>query len=724
MSALRVFVTRELFPFTAGGIGRVVANILATSTQQERENTAILYVGDGLDAQAFTTVYPGVRLQVANKETYQTIDAHGRCYPPYSAFNNTVLHWESVLILQGLRALQEQEGALGYVEFTDWGAAAFASTQEKLLGNDFASTTLAVRLHTTDSILADFEPRAQSLHGLSLYDLERKALADCDLIVAQLEPVSEAFRVFYGFEPDDWQQRSCVHSPPVLLDTLPLAQMSVELEENTPLMFTSKLQDIKRPDVFIRGCIQFMRQLSSYQGKVVFLAHSFDADYQQSIVDLVPDDLANRVVFAKGVNGAAREKMIAESVCIFPSPWESFCLAAYEASLSGAVCVLNDQNPAFGKDTPWRDGENCVKFDGTPGSLANVLVTLFSGTQPTPVPVTQTESVLPWNVAPRARKTQSGEPPRLSAVIINQNEGRGLLASIDSLLSSNCLIDEIVIVDDSSDDPISRELLRKLEAIDDRVRLLRLLVRSGAAAARNAALSEISGEYVVFLRAGERLAAHFLGAAVRGLADNSEFDVVVSHHGTAATSAATVGQATGFDHCHVHYGEARLTGLYENRFAPDSFVIRSELARTLGFDEAMPANETWEMLLRACQLGVRFIASSSVDVTSRAAHPLVASLHGDVSSSVLEAQRRLLHGKRAQLGALRVPGYVASVEGSGGVKLLSLDETSQRLQELLDSETVRYTLALANLLHRRAPWTLRLGKWLIGHARPIYQRLR
>ncbi|MNN31021.1 hypothetical protein D3C81_1446890 [compost metagenome] len=153
--------------------------------------------------------------------------------------------------------------------------------------------------------------------------------------------------------------------------------------------------------------------------------------------------------------------------------------------------------------------------------------------------------------------------------------------------------------------------------------------------------------------------------------------------------------------------------------------MRTERARALGFDEAIPANETWELLLRACQQGVRFIASSSVDVMSKPAYPLLSSLHGDVSAAVMEAQRRLLHGKRVRLGALRVPGYAMSVQGSGGaVTLMSMDETSQRLQELMDSETVRYTLALANLLQRRAPWTLRLGKRLIARLRPLYQRLR
>lgn len=725
MTGLRVFVTRELFPFTAGGIGRVVANILMTSTQQERDNTAILYVGDGVDAQAFSSVYPGVRFQSIHTGSYQTLDSQGRRYPSYGSFNNTVLHWESVLILQGLRALQDQHGALGYVEFVDWGAAAFAATQEKLLGNDFAETVLAVRLHTTDSILADFEPRAQSVHGLSLYDVERKALADCDLIVGQLAPVSEAFRIFYGFEADDWAQRGCVHSPPVLLDTMPMATASVTLEDHTDLLFTSKLQDIKRPDVFIRGCVQFMRANPAYQGKAVFLAHSFDPAYQQSIVDLVPTDLVSRIVFAKGINGAIREKMIAASVCIFPSPWESFCLAAYEASLSGAVCVLNERNPAFGSGTPWLSWNNCVKFDGTPTSLAGALGELFSHTRPRPVPVTQPDTLSPWQIELTPLQAPAGEPPRVSAVVINQDSGRDLLPSIDSLLASTCLIDEILVVDDASSDPISREALKRLESAGNRVRVLRLPVRSGPAAARNAGLAAADGEIVVFVRAGEQLAPHFLGAAVRGLAMHADYDVVVSHHGIAATLPGPGDREADFDHCHVHYGEARLAGLFENRFAPDSFVMRTTRARALGFDEAMPANETWELLLRACQQGARFISSSSVDVMSKPAYPLLSSLHGDISSAVMEAQRRLLHGKRARLGELRVPGYAVSVQGSGGgVTLMSMDETSHRLQELMNSETVRYALAFANLLNRRASWALRLGKWMIARARPIYQRLR
>ncbi len=62
MTGLRVFVTRELFPFTAGGIGRVVANILATSTPQDLQNTAIVYVGDGVDqGMGWNDVYAGLR---------------------------------------------------------------------------------------------------------------------------------------------------------------------------------------------------------------------------------------------------------------------------------------------------------------------------------------------------------------------------------------------------------------------------------------------------------------------------------------------------------------------------------------------------------------------------------------------------------------------------------------------------------------------------------------
>ena len=41
---MKIFVTTELYPFTAGGIGRVIANILSTASEDERKKILILGV--------------------------------------------------------------------------------------------------------------------------------------------------------------------------------------------------------------------------------------------------------------------------------------------------------------------------------------------------------------------------------------------------------------------------------------------------------------------------------------------------------------------------------------------------------------------------------------------------------------------------------------------------------------------------------------------------------
>lgn len=721
---LRVFVTRELFPFTAGGIGRVIANMLMTTPDEDRAEMAVLYVGDNVEPEAFALAHPGVTFLAWPHARFQQVDGCGAIFPPLPAFTHGMLHWESVHVLQGLLELERLSGPIEYVEFVDWGAQAFAATQEKLLGNALTGATLAVRLHTTDSILADFEPRVQSVHGLNLFDLERKALADCDLVVGQIEQVAEAFRVFYGFSEADWNPRLRLHAPPVLLDTMVPAKQTIAITDATPLLFTSKLQDIKRPDTFIRGCIQFLRARPKYQGNVVFLAHSFDARYQEYITSLVPEDLRGRVIFARGVSGGAREKSIAGAVCVFPSPWESFCLAAYEASLSGAACVLNAQNPAFGPGSPWQDGNNCSTFDGSAEDLARVLGELFEAPAGHLVPVQVPKDPLPWcQLHPVASPVEVCLEGLLSVVVVNRDSAGGVLGTLDSILASDLPLERLIVIDDASRDPRDLAALERLAADDPRLVLQRLSVPVGDATARNLGLEAVRTPFVAFLRGGDQVLPGFLGRAVTALAGQPRFDVVVGQVGVTSDAGDVLAGNAGIDGYRIFYGEGRLAGLYENCFAPDSYVIRTETAKRFGFDPTMPALEVWEMMLRACQAGTRFLVTSAVNVL---AYP--SARVNELQAEQLQiAGRRRLQRKRVQLGKLDVPAYftftVSSLPGAMAGDMGSA-EVARRLQELLESESVRYTLALAALLQKRAPWVLRFGKWTIRRLTPIYQRMR
>ena len=123
--------------------------------------------------------------------------------------------------------------------------------------------------------------------------------------------------------------------------------------------------------------IGFMLCTPAYVGDAFLLAHLVGGQLVRHCQQLIPIALLPRFKFMDKVDNELRESVIARSIAICPSAYESFCLAAYEASALGALSILNGDNPAFGNDTPWKQHVNCEKFDGTSGDLLALLCKLW-----------------------------------------------------------------------------------------------------------------------------------------------------------------------------------------------------------------------------------------------------------------------------------------------------------------------------------------------------------
>jgi len=714
---MKVFVTRELHPFTAGGIGRVVGNILAGLDDRARSGTAVVVLGTGIAREAFEAAYPGVTFEEASHRTYELNPPDGTHFAPSWAYSNSILAWESVLAMQALRRLEAAHGPLEFIEFPDWGGLAFSTTQEKLLGRSFTQATIAVRLHTTDSVLADNESRHVDLVALCLHDIERKALADCDLVIGQVPEVAERMRLFYGFSEADWASRLVIHPPPVVIDTRPPAIRSVGLGPKSPIIFSSKIQSVKRPEVFLEGALAFLDEAPGYEGNIMFLAHAFDTSYLARIKEMIPRRHAARVVFLGGVQGAPRESIIAESVCVFPTSWESFCLAAYEASLLGAVCVVNRRNPAFEGSHTWIEGENCHGFDGSPAGLSRALHEAFRVGGGLGI-VRAPAAPLPWERAAALSQAPATAQEAPAATIVLRTEGSGgrLLAAVERTMAIRWRNLRVVVLENGEGDPLVGAALDYIEALDDPEVLV---LRAGCASLESRYAKAITlgdPRFIVLCDAASVFSTRFVEDALSAMAADSQISMATGQQSMTNGELDRAHQGDGtFEDYRIVHGEARASVFYENRASGPMMVLRASLATKLPCMAEGRASDVWRAMLDATAQGIKCVVASEVVVVKDLGHHEARGMKDPRGG-----YHDLLAGRSFRFGNATVPLYAlevgAQLKTVGGGDAASLEA---ELAELRSSEAVRVALGVARRLERLAPWLLRILRSLAG---PVLRR--
>lgn len=614
MGAL-VFVTDELAPFKPGEIGKVIFNIIRSMSEADRRRTIVLLLDSSITQADVSGILPSVRLIAvdSNDESgrFETVGHH----PPRHAYSNTDFHWKSTVVYRALRKLAESE-EIDYVEFIDFGGFGFASVQEKKIGGFLQNACLAVRLHLTHAALFQHEAHFLRSQHLNVVDLERKTLRDCDLVVGHLAPVAEATRRVFGIPTEEWNARLVLHAPPVVLDKAAVgAGWAPSL--TTPIMLGTKVQQIMRPDLFLRGVNAFCNLYPTYKGEIFLSTQSADPDCCQSILKLVPTSASPRFLYDVPLNGCLRSSLIAKSVCVFPSECESFSLAAYEASLLGALVVVNANNPVFGDNTPWHDGLNCIKFDSTALGLAKALERTFVLEKHLSA-VAIPNDPWPWTALKSADRPElniGAENPLVSVLIPHFNLGSYLPATLASVFDQTYSNVEIIVVDDQSTECASRDVVESLRhEVHDRVRVIITPANLGLAAARNFGVTEARGKYVVPLDADDLLHRHFIETAVSALECNPEFDIVVTQaaYFVDEEGIALLSEGRDFDAYKVFVGEPLSGGFRENLFSTATALLRTEMLRSHPYLEALNCYEDWNLYLRLAQFGHRFLVMTGV----------------------------------------------------------------------------------------------------------------
>ncbi|MEA1619901.1 hypothetical protein SOQ14_13335 [Erythrobacter sp. T5W1-R] len=289
---------------------------------------------------------------------------------------------QSYTYLLGLLAAQERFGTtFDIIEFPDFGGWAQATIEAKRAGLAFQNTLISARIHSTQGMLYGVERYVNEPGHWAgvMFDAERHLLSHADIIVGHDPEIIDHTARFYGLE-GRWEGRTHLEFPPVYLDISPgickrADQVSIEIDTSAceDFLFGSRLQPVKRPDLFIRAAILIIERNRGWKGTCRLVCNGWDRSYIEGLKALVPERMREQIQFLEQAKQSERLDHINNSIVIVPSEYESLCLFAFEAALGGRKVILNATCPAFGNGYRWHDGENCLLFDGTVGSLADTM---------------------------------------------------------------------------------------------------------------------------------------------------------------------------------------------------------------------------------------------------------------------------------------------------------------------------------------------------------------
>ena len=619
MSTRRVcIVTDELYPFSAGGIGRLTHNMLKDGLAQPDPVEFHVLVPErvGMPPEKVSLYFgDGVKLHVCSfREPLQrAADDHG-LYPPHKAFRDSRWHGESLDLMLHLKELEAGGLRFDVIEFPDFRGWAFCTLQEKRLGLAFQDALISVRIHSSHGVLVHYEPHTMEVENLGRVEIERKSLLDADRIVAHLPCIATFNQRFYGFD-EKWLEKVVVEFPPVTERTSSPPRTGSPAQRD--LVFVTKIQPIKRPDLFIRAAAMLMRSWPAWTGRAILACHSFDKAYLEEMQALAPADLAGRFFFTKP--GPKREELMRTGVVVIPSDYESLNLTAYEASEAGARLVLNGACLAFGEDSPFVDGVNCHKFDGTTEGLMGAMRRALEGSDLRTVAYQVARPY--WESVkrgPRPVPAPSSEP-LVSIVVTNFNLGHHLPKTLASLAANSYPEVEIIVVDDASSAPFDQVMLERIEKSaaesGSNIRVIRSPVRRGLGGARNVGLRAARGTYVLPLDAKDCLAPEFLSWAVAALEAQPEFSGVVPTVG-CFVSDEELG-ARQFNDYATFLGDCPTYVLVSNRVAGATLLVRRSVLESRPYEERLPGYEDWELYLRLVQEGHRFLVTNQVQVFER-----------------------------------------------------------------------------------------------------------
>ncbi|MEL7013974.1 MAG: hypothetical protein AAFO72_11925 [Pseudomonadota bacterium] len=393
-------VTNELYPLSAGGIGRLMYNFaiqnrdtggpvnlhILVPAELLRENDNQRKVDEAYGDLAQIHIAPDLN----QSQTVINTLMHRGLLNKWSFEAQYAIGFRYYL---GLLEAEKNIGrSLTYVEFPDFGGWATATIEAQRAGIAFQNTAITARLHSTQGVIRReerFSHGPNLWHGVQL-DAERHFLSHAQLVVGHVPGIIDYNAEHYGLA-DAWAGRTRLEFPPILLDDSVASETAKQTVQDVradlasgfglknpsnldpDFVFSSRFQQFKRPELFVRAAIVMLDNRPEYTGTFRLISYGWDEDYLEWLQSLVPPIYRKRILFQLDTPPDVREQFIRTSIVVVPSIYESLCLFAFEAATMGCKVILNRQCVGFSTSERWDENENCLMFDGSAFDLAETM---------------------------------------------------------------------------------------------------------------------------------------------------------------------------------------------------------------------------------------------------------------------------------------------------------------------------------------------------------------
>lgn len=382
MSRHWAFVTFELAPATAGGIGVFVA---AAVRALARAGDRCTVVSDLSQAQVATAERALVELGIHERVRIVRVAAEGGFAERGERSR------------EALQTLQATD-PVDRIEFPDCQGLG-AATLEARAAARFPQVRIAVRAHGTMDLIDAAEALGRG--DEQVHARERRALSLADEVRVPSRALGEQYRSRYGLRAEQ-----LVVSPPPMEELLEGLSRVERIPDPGHFLFYGRLQPVKGVELLAEAAASVVAEERDVGWRFTFVgADQHCRLHHRATSECIRRQFPRQLRDALEIVPRIDRSMLGElcrtvSAAVIPSRFETFCLAAHELRALGIPLVV-PSIPAFTDQLDERTG--CRTYDGSAHGLARALRSMREG-------ASQSLSELP---PPRYVPFAEGHRPRL-----------------------------------------------------------------------------------------------------------------------------------------------------------------------------------------------------------------------------------------------------------------------------------------------------------------------